>query len=243
LGKLLLLGATVSALGCSEKDAAKCQDALDGTRKSVAAADQKLIGEWRERAYKYCADTASLSALDKQIVDQTAAAAATAAAEAQRKAQNEGLLKTFTTWAGDNRVAPDHASAAPKCDGDDPTAATPKVESTDPKAKERFCTATRAAGTTALTARYWEADKTIVLFTVTPPGPVSCDDIGPNKVLKSWDVPATNGQGAKRTRCELTTGALSGLNVVVSAANNAAVYVFSPTFLTKDAAMKKIAGE
>ena len=37
-------------------------------------------------------------------------------------------------------------------------------------------------------------DKTIELFTVTPPGPVTCDDLGPNKVLKTWDVPATNGQ-------------------------------------------------
>jgi hypothetical protein len=242
-GELLLIGATVSALGCSEKDAAKCQDALDGTRKSLAAGDQGLTGQWRARAYTYCADQASLTALDKQIVDQQASAAAATLAEAQRKAQNDGLLKAFTGWAGDNRIAPEHASASPKCDGDDPDAGAPKVESSDPKAKERFCTATRTAGTATLTARYWEADKTISLFMVTPPGPVSCDDLGPNKVLKSWDVPAKNGATVKRTRCELTSSSLSGMNAVVSAANNAPVYIFSPTYLTKDAALKKIAGE
>src|SRR5450432_1020857 len=242
-GELLLIGATVSALGCSEKDAAKCQDALDGTRKSLAAEDIALTGQWRNRAYTYCADQASLATLDKQIVEQQASQAALKQAEAQRKAQNEGLLKAFTTWAGDNRVAPEHASVSPRCDGDDPDAGAPKVESTDPKAKERFCTATRIAGTSTLTARYWEADKTLELFMVTPPGPVSCDDLGPNKVLKSWDVPAKNGQTAKRTRCELTSSSLSGMNAVVSAASNAPVYVFSAGYLTKDPAMQKIAGE
>jgi hypothetical protein len=243
LGELLLLGATFSALGCSGKDATKCQEALNGTRKSLAAGDVALTGQWRTRAYTYCEDKASLSTLDKQIVDQQASEAATKAAEAERKAQNEGLLKAFTSWAGDNRAAPDHASAAPKCDGDDADAGAPKAASTDPKAKERFCTATRSAGTTPLTARYWEADKTLELFTLTPPGPVSCDDLGPNKVLKSWDVPAKNNQSVKRTRCELGSGALAGMNAVVSAANNAPVYIFSPGYLTKDAALKKIAGE
>jgi hypothetical protein len=243
LGELLLIGATLAALGCSEKDAAKCQDALDGTRKSIAAADHALTGQWRTRAYTYCADQTSLATLDKQIVDQQASEAAAKLAETQRKAKNDGLLKAFINWAGDNRVAPEHASAAPKCDGDDPAAGAPKVASTDPKAKERFCTATRAAGTTTLTARYWQADETIELFSFTPPGPVSCDDLGPNKVLKTWDVPAKTGQNVKRSRCELTSSSLSGMNAVVSAASNAPVYVFSPTYLAKDAALKKIAGE
>jgi hypothetical protein len=243
LSELLLLGATLSALGCSEKDATKCQEALDGTRKSLAAGDQGLTSQWRNRSYTYCADQAALTALDKQIVDQQGAVAAAAAAEAQRKAENDGLLKAFTGWAGDNRAAPDHAASVPKCDGDDPDAGAPKVASTDPKAKERFCTATRVAGTSTLTARYWEADKTLELFMITPPGPVSCDDLGPNKVLKSWEVPAKNGATVKRSRCELTSGALSGMNAVVSAAVNAPVYVFSPAYLTKDPAIQKIAGE
>jgi hypothetical protein len=239
----LLLGVLVTALGCSEKDAAKCQDALAGTRKSLAASDYALTGQWRERAYKYCADPASLGTLDKQITEQQASQNAAKQAEAERKAQNDGLLKVFLSWAGDNRAAPDHASASPKCDGDEADAGAPKTTSSESKAKERFCTATRTAGANPLTARYWEADKTIELFMVTPPGPVSCDDLGANKVLKVWDVPASNGQAIKRSRCELSAGSLSGMNAVVSAASRAPVYLFSPSYLGKDAALKKIAGE
>jgi hypothetical protein len=66
--------------------------------------------------------------------------------------------------------------------------------------------------------------------------------LGPHKVLKTWEVPATNGQGVKRTRCELS-GTLAGMHAVVSAAANAPVYIFSPSYLLKDPAMKKIAGE
>lgn len=243
LGQLLVLAATVSAFGCSEKDATKCQEAQDGTRKSVAASDLVLTSQWRERSYKYCEDQAALATLDKEIATKQNAEAAAKAAEAQRLALNAGLLKTFVTWAGDNRVAPDHASVAPKCDGDDPDPAAPKKPSTDPAAAERFCTATRTAGTNTLTARYWEADKTIVLFSTKAPAPASCDDLGPHKVLKSWDVPAVNGQSVKRTRCEFSGGTLAGMNAVVSAAANAAVYIFSPSYLLKDPALKKIAGE
>jgi len=242
LGELLVLAATITALGCSEKDATKCQEALDGTRKSVAASDLILTSQWRERAYKYCEDPAALATLDKEIAAKQGAEAAARAAEAQRVAQNAGLLKTFVTWAGDNRIAPDHASVSPKCDGDDPDPAAPKKATTDPAAAERFCTATRTAGNNTLTARYWDADKTIVLFSTKAPAPATCDDLGPNKLLRTWDVPAINGQSVKRTRCELN-GTLAGMNAVVSAAIDAPVYIFSPSYLLKDPALKKIAGE
>jgi hypothetical protein len=242
LGELLILAVTVTALGCSEKDATKCQEALDGTRKSVAASDPVLTNQWRERSYKYCEDQAALATLDREITTKQSAEAATKAAEVQRVALNTGLLKTFVTWAGDNRIAPDHASVSPKCDGDDPDPAAAKKPSTDPVDAERFCTATRTAGTSTLSARYWDADKTIVLFSTKAPAPATCDDLGPHKLLKTWDVPATNGQSVKRTRCELS-GSLSGMHAVVSAAANASVYIFSPSYLLKDPALKKIAGE
>ena len=242
LGELLVFSATLAALGCSEKDATKCQEALDGTRKSVAAADAALINQWRERSYKYCADQAALAALDREIGDKQAAEASAKAAEAQRLALNAGLLKTFVSWAGDNRIAPDRASVSPKCDGDSLDPSAKKVASSDPKASERFCTATRSAGNNTLTARYWEADKTIVLFMTKAPAPASCDDHGPHKLLKTWDVPAVNGQSVKRSRCELS-GTLSGMHAVVSAAANAPVYIYSPSYLQKDPALKKIADE
>lgn len=241
VGAVLVLVATLSSLGCSEKDAAKCQEALDGTRKSAAAANASLTTQWRERAYKYCEDQTALVTLDREIAEKQATLAAAKAAEAQRVAQNAGLIKAFVGWVGDYHLAPDHASVSPKCDGDDADAGAPKP-STNPKSNERFCTATRFAGTNTLTARYWEADKTIELFTTKAPLPVTCDDLGPNKVLKEWAVPATNGASAKRTRCELG-GALTGLNAVVSEAANATVYIFSPSYLLKDPALKQIAGE
>ena len=242
LGEVLVLAATLTIFGCSEKDATKCQEALDGTRKSVAASDLVLTSQWRERSYKYCADQAALGTLDKEITDKQAAEAAAKAAEAQRLSLNSGLLKAFVSWAGDNRVAPDHASVAPKCDGDDPDAGAPKTAASDPKASERFCTATRSAGGNPLTARYWDADKTIVLFTTKAPAPATCDDLGPNKLLQTWDVPAVNGQPVKRTRCELS-GTLSGMHAVVSAAANATVYIYSPSYLEKDPTLKKIVNE
>jgi hypothetical protein len=243
LGEFLVLAVTVTALGCSEKDATKCQEALDGTRKSVAASDPVLTNQWRERSYKYCEDQAALSTLDREITTKQSAEAAAKAAEAQRLALNTGLLKTFVTWAGDNRAAPDHASVSPKCDGDDPDPAAAKKPTTDPTAAERFCSATRTAGTNTLSARYWDADKTIVLFSTKVPAPASCDDLGPHKVLKTFAVPASTGQSVKRTRCELSSGSLAGMNAVVSEAANATVYIFSPSYLLKDPAMKKIAGE
>jgi hypothetical protein len=239
LGEVLLLGAVLTALGCSEKDATKCTEALDGTHKSLAAGDVGLTGQWRDRSYKYCADQASLSALDKEIVDKQSSDAAAKQAELERTAQTTALIKLFVGWAAENRAAPDHASASPKCDGDDATGAA----AAEVKTKDRLCTATRTAGASTLTARYWQADETIELFTTTPVGPVSCDDLGPNKVLKTFGVSAKTGQLVKRDRCELTSGPLSGLNVVVSAASNAPVYVFSSSFLDKDPALKKIAGE
>jgi hypothetical protein len=242
--ELLLLAATLTAVGCSEKDAAKCQDALDGTHKSLAAANFTLTSEWRERAYKYCADQASLGALDTQIVDQQRSLAAAKQAEAKQKSDNEALLKLFVGWASDNRSAPDHASVAPKCDGDEADAGAPTTKPADRKANERFCSATRSAGSSTLTARYWAADKTIELFMLSRvPAPASCDDLAPNKLLKTWAVPALNGQSVTRTRCEITSGPLSGLNAVLSAAQNAPVYVFSNSYLPKDPALSKIAGE
>src|SRR3954464_12890147 len=104
LGEFLVLAATVKALGCSEKDATKCQEALDGTRKSVAAGDAALTSQWRERSYKYCEDQTSLVTLDREISEKQTALAAAKAAEAARIALNTGLLKTFVSWAGDNHL-------------------------------------------------------------------------------------------------------------------------------------------
>ena len=45
LGELLLLAATVTALGCSEKDATKCQEALEGTVRVIQITKFFVVGK------------------------------------------------------------------------------------------------------------------------------------------------------------------------------------------------------
>lgn len=228
--------ALLCTCACDDKDAAKCEEALNVSRQSLAVNDFNLAQQWRERAWKNCADTNALDALDKEIVSTQSAVEAKQQEEAQRKAQNEALLKLFVDFAGSHRTVPDRASAAPVCD--QPPEGAPKPKPDD---KERFCTATRSAGEYTLSVRYWDADKAAVRFTTRPKAPVTCDDLGPNRVVKSWEVPAKDGRSVKRTRCELTSGGVSGLHALVSEAHNADLHLFSPQYLEKDPAMAKIA--
>src|SRR5262249_10834705 len=98
------------------------------------------------------------------------------------------------------------------------------------------------AGTSSFEVHYWDADHTIEMFSTKLPQPTKCDDVGPNKSVKTWDVPSTSGAPIKRWRCELTSGPLAGMHLVTSGAANAPAYIFSPSYLEKDANLKKIAG-
>lgn len=239
---LLSLCLALWGLGCQTRDEAKCNQGFDVTRQAIKSSDFALARQWREYAYKQCdaagQDKAGLATLDQELASAEAAVKAAAAAEAQRKAKNDALLKLFVAWAGDNRAAPDKASNAPVCD---PPPADPiearKVEQT----KEQLCTGTRTAGDHVLTVRYWDADKSLMRFATKFPAPVSCQDFGAT-VSKTFDVPASNGGTVKRFRCDISSGALSGMSVVVSQANNAEAYIFSPGYLDKDRLMKQIAG-
>ncbi len=229
------------ALGCQTRNAEKCEQGFSVTRQAVKSNDFALARQWREFAYKMCdpagEDKENLVKLDQEISTAEATVKAAADAEAKRKAQNDALLKLFVTWVGDNRAAPEKSSAAPVCDTPTDAAEKAAVE----RSKERLCTATRTAGDNSLSARYWEADPKLVRFSTRFPSPVSCADFGATE-SKSFEVPATNGASVKRSRCEITSGTLSGLSVVVSAANNADAYIFSPGVLDKDRLMKQIAG-
>jgi hypothetical protein len=227
--------------GCQNRDAAKCAQGFDVTRQAIKTGDFALARQWREYAYKQCdaagEDQASLATLDREISSAEAALKAQADAELQRKQQNEALLKLFVSWAGQNRAAPDKASAAPVCDVPADPAEAKKVEIT----KERFCTATRQAGNHTLVARFWQADNNALRFSAKFPAPVSCQDFGAS-VSKTWDVPSTSGVPVKRSRCEITSGPLSGMSVIVSAAHNADAYIVSPAFIERDPQTKLIAG-
>jgi hypothetical protein len=240
-GSSLVVAVTLLALGCQSRDDTKCNQGFDVARKAIASNDFALATQWREYAYKNCdasgKDKDGLATLDKELSAAQATAKATADAEAARKLQNDALLKLFISWAGDNRAAPDKASVAPVCDPISDAVEAARVA----KSKEQLCTATRVAGDHSLSVRYWEADKTLLRFSTKFPAPVSCQDFGAT-VSKTFDVPAVSGGAIKRFRCDITSGALSGLSVVVSAANNADAYIFSPGYLEKDRLMKQIAG-
>ncbi len=241
-GTSLAVGLVLLALGCNSRDEAKCNQGFDVTRQAIQQKDFALAKQWREYAYKQCdatgQDQEGLTKLDGELSTAEATAKAEAEAEAQRKANNEALLKLFVSWAGENRAAPDKASSAPVCD---PPPADPVEAAKVARTKEQLCTGTRTAGDHTLTVRYWDADKTLMRFATKFPAPVSCQDFGAS-VSKTFDVPATNGASVKRSRCDISAGALSGMSVVVSEAANAEAYIFSPGYLEKDRLMKQIAG-
>lgn len=241
-GTSFAVGLVFVALGCNSRDEVKCNQGFDVTRQAIKNKDFALAKQWREYAYKQCdaagQDKEGLTALDKELSTAEATVKAEADAEAQRKAKNDALLKLFVSWAGDNRAAPDKASAAPVCDAPPADA----IEAAKiAKSKEQLCTGTRTAGESSLTVRYWDADKTLLRFATKFPAPVSCQDFGAT-VSKTFDVPSTSGAAIKRSRCDITSGALSGMSVVVSEAVNADAYIFSPGYLEKDRLMKQIAG-
>jgi hypothetical protein len=240
-GTSLAVGCVLLALGCQTRNAEKCNQGFDVTRQAIKSNDFALATQWREYAYKMCdaaaQDKDGLSTLDKELATAQTTFKANAEAEAQRKAKNDALLKLFVAWAGDNRAAPDKASSAPVCDAPSDAVQAAAVA----KSKERICTATRTAGDNTLTAKFWEADTKLSSFSTKFAAPVSCADFGATET-KSFDVPATNGASVKRSRCDISSGALSGMSVVVSAANNADAYVFAPGYLEKDPLMKQIAG-
>jgi hypothetical protein len=242
LTTLLTLCLALPVLGCQTRDEAKCNQGFDVARQAIKSKDFALARQWREFAYKNCdaagQDKAGLGALDQELSTAEAGVKAAADAEAQRKGKNDALLKLFVSWAGDNRAAPDKASNAPVCD---PPPADPIEAKKIEKSKEQLCTGTRVAGDHSLAVRYWDADKTLLRFATKFPAPVSCQDFGAT-VTKTFDVPASNGGSVKRSRCDIAAGALSGMSVVVSEANNAEAYIFSPGYLEKDRLMKQIAG-
>ena len=240
-GTSFAVGCLFVVLGCQTRNAEKCTQGFDVTRQAIKSNDFALAKQWREFSYKMCdvagQDKDALATLDQELSTAEASVKATADADAQRKAKNDALLKLFVGWAGDNRAAPDKASSAPVCDTPSDAAEAAKVA----KSKERLCTASRTAGDNTLTVRYWEADGKLSRFSTKFPAPVSCADFGAT-VSRTFDVPALSGASVKRSVCDITSGALSGMTVVVSAAGNADAYVFSPGYLEKDRQMKAIAG-
>jgi hypothetical protein len=234
-GFALLLCFGVAALACDDKDPQKCDQATSATRQALKAEDLALARQWRDYAWKHCGDSAALGALDQEVVNTQTAIAQRKQAEEQRAQRKKQLLDLFSSWAAEHRGNPPRASAAPQCDGAETRPAQAAVEN-----KERWCQGTREVlGGGQLSVRWWDAEPEAVRFRVRSEAPVTCDDLGPHTVVRSWEVPASGGRTAKRAHCELTGGALAGLHAVVSEAQNADVDVFSPQYLQRDAQLRR----
>lgn len=226
----LVLGLSVA---CSAKDQAKCDEAVAATRTALKSGQADLMGQWRDRAWKYCKDPAAAQGLDKEIVDTQQAELAKKLAEEAEKKKLAQLGQTFAGWVGQNRAAPDKASAAPQC---------PEAEKGQ-KEKERFCTAARKAGPYDFNVRYWEAEPPAARFTFKPGAVMECSHFGPTSQVRSFNIPAASGgQTAKRTVCQFTGGTLGGMQLVLTNAVNADVHVFSNEYLAKDPGMKQYLG-
>ena len=233
---LVLIPFVLCIQGCQKKDPEKCAQAQATTKQALAIGDFGLARQWRDHAYKQCDDPGALSALDKEIVDTQTALAAKAEAEERKKKETGDLLKLFLDFVAQTRANPETASAAPVCDPAPPPA---KGAAPGAAGKDRFCTATRQVGSRyQFQVKYWDGDHGAFRYTTTPGAAVDCQMLGAT-VQKKWDVAAEGGKSAKRWRCDLG-GALSGLTAVVSAAVNAEVHVFAPTYLDRDPGWRPI---
>ena len=228
LAGVLVLGLGLAVAGCKRKDEEKCQQALQTTRQALASEDFALARQWRTYTYKQCADADALKTIDQEIVTREAEVARKKAEEEAKKKEHEQVVAAFTQWVAGHRAAPEGASQVVTCEFDDDE----KIK----KSKERFCTRSRslANGKYSFEVRYWEADPKAARFTFQAPMPVDCGQLGASTTVRQWQVAAMNGKTATRTRCSITSGALSGLQVLATAASNAKQHVFSPEYLQHD---------
>lgn len=222
------------ASACRGKDAAKCAEALQTVRQALIGKDFNGATQWREYAYKQCEDAAQLASLDQEIVERRNQVTAEEQEKKRAEEETAQLIKVLLDWAGAHRGAPERAVAAPTCD--------PLPEKT-PKdqEKERWCHGTRQAGQSfTLEVHYWDADHEAVRFSTVAPTPVSCDAFGEHVVLKRWQTPAQGGALAQRSYCELRSGPVAGMRVILADAVKAPVYVVTPKYLEHDATLRAL---
>jgi hypothetical protein len=220
--------------GLSGADPAKCKQALEVTRRSISTEDFASAQNWREYAWKQCDDRASLEALDKELTAKRTEVETRKREIETKNANRRELLKVFLSWVRSNRADPSRASAAPTCEP--PAAGDPKGD----KSEDRFCAATRNAGSHAFNVRYYQSQPSAARFTVRLPDATTCEELGAPTVVKTWQVPATGGRSAQRFRCSFTSGPLAGMHAVGSQAVNADLYVFDPTYLDKEPSQKTL---
>ncbi|GMV13238.1 MAG: hypothetical protein AMXMBFR56_14620 [Polyangiaceae bacterium] len=221
--KLAVCLAFLAVSACNQKDPKKCENAQSVIRQGIVAEDFAAARQWRDYAYKHCADRTALDALDKDIVDKEAAVQSRKAAEDQKRQQTEQLVKLFSEWAGTHKSNPAGAAVNVACSAP----ADPKKE------KERWCTRERAASEHKLRVTYWEAEPDVFEFSTLSPGEVSCELLGGGTALK-------NAHGGALLHCDLTGGVLAGTQaLMVRTAQGTVLSVFSPKYAEKNEAFRR----
>jgi hypothetical protein len=233
---IAVLGFLGFAVACSQKNEENCTRAQAVIRQALAAKTFEGITQWRDYAYKQCADKSVLSQLDQEIVSQQAKDAAEKQQAQQAEQQKQQLLNLFQQWVSSARNAPDQSVQGLACEGDENSEAA--------KTKERYCNGNRPLSGlpgAAFMVRYWEREPAeSARYTVRLPTPTKCDALGPNRILKVIAAPATNGSTVNRYYCEFMGGSLSGMQGLASEANNADLFVFTPKYLEHDPAFSAI---
>ncbi len=220
-------------VGCNDKDPAKCEQARSTVRQALAGKNIQSAQDWRAYAYKHCESASELSALDQEIVSKRAAWEAEARAAAAAKAAQAQLLTLFSQWVSTSRTKPEASVSPVVCDSPD--------DAQLKASKERFCGGTRsvAGGDAAVSfaVRYWEKSPTDqARFSVRSPRPTRCEELGGARLIKELAAPAVGGGSVKRFHCEMTDGALAGLQVLATDAPGAELVAFTPKYLEKDTA-------
>ncbi|MEZ4227106.1 MAG: hypothetical protein R3B13_39575 [Polyangiaceae bacterium] len=221
LGSICILTITLGA--CNRKDPAKCDNAKSTIQRAIGSEEFAVARQWRDYAYKQCADPADLSTVDKQITDAEAEATRRKT-EAETKARDaQQLVKLLTEWAAGHRADPTRAAVNVTCQGPEDT-------------KERWCTRERSVGGKyQVSVRYWEETPSAHKFFTIGPAFVKCDAFGTATVI------AEKQQGAQ-LYCDVTGGPLAGLKLLIqNATDGTRIHLASNEFLEKDPGFKALA--
>ncbi|MCA9595237.1 MAG: hypothetical protein KC776_18090 [Myxococcales bacterium] len=192
----LLVVAPLALGGCKKKDPAKCDEAMKTTRQALGSEDFALAKQWREYAYKNCDDGATLSGLDKEIVDKQAEVEKKKADAEALERETDQLVKLFTGWIAQHRANPEGAAVNVVC-----------AEPAD--SKDHWCDRERSVGGKyQVKVRYWEADPEAQEYTTLAPGMVKCSQFGDTTEV-------SQKAGGAQKYCQITGGSLANMFVLI----------------------------
>ncbi|MBX3128599.1 MAG: hypothetical protein KF718_17890 [Polyangiaceae bacterium] len=208
----------LALLGCNQKDQGKCDNGKSVTKQAVASEDFALARQWRDYAYKHCADAAALKALDDEIVSKEAEVTSRKAEQQRVAGETTQLVSLFSGWIGQHRADPTRAAVTVSCKGPE-------------EGKDRWCSRERSVGGKYnVRVTYWEAEPKAHEFFTIAPGEVTCDAFGAATQI-------SEKHGGLQRFCDLTAGGLSGMQLLIRRAKDGThLNVVSKEYVAKNAA-------